>query len=189
MKRLKKRLSTEGLETGEEDHFHLAFSYETSWLENRISLERSELLLNALNQLPGRQKEAIFLRFYEGLSFAEIAAVMEVEQTSVYKVIYKGFAALPKKVSLRGLLTLSVLLPAGATVFIRGGTYRETVTPTNNNLTFWAYTGGSVTASALDVVTSPWTQHAGSVYKTTFALTQGDKNQVFVDGAMGNLAR
>ncbi|MBD0255647.1 MAG: sigma-70 family RNA polymerase sigma factor [Cytophagales bacterium] len=113
LKRLKKRLSTEGIEDGGgEENFSLAFSYESSWLEARITSERNQQLLNALNQLPARQKEAIFLRFYEGLSFAEIAEVMEVEQTSVYKVVYKGIASLQKQVSLRGLLALGLLLRA-----------------------------------------------------------------------------
>ncbi len=114
VRRLKKQLSTQGLETGEGSDFHLSFSYESSWLEATISHECSQQLLDALNQLPARQKEAIFLRFYQGLSFTEIAQMMEVEQTSVYKAIYKGFAALQKRTSLRGLLTLSLLLYAAS---------------------------------------------------------------------------
>jgi len=110
VKRLKKSLNIKGLETSGEDGFHLSFSYESSWLQVRISHEKSEQLLTVLNQLPARQKEAIFLRFYEGLSFAEVAEVMRVEQTSVYKVIYKAFASLQKKASLRDLLMLGLLL-------------------------------------------------------------------------------
>lgn len=103
-KRAKRQLNHQGLHREEEMDFKLAFSYEASWMESRISQERTEQLLHELNQLPSRQKEAIFLRFYNELSFAEIADVMGIEQTSVYKVMYKAFASLQKKIYLRHLL-------------------------------------------------------------------------------------
>ena len=87
-KRTKQQLTHQGLHREEETDFKLVFSYEASWLESRISQERNEQLLHELNQLPSRQKEAIFLRFYDELSFAEIADVMGIEPTSVYKVIF-----------------------------------------------------------------------------------------------------
>ncbi len=50
--------------------------------------------------------------------------------------------------------------------------------------------GANVTVSGADLVTSSWTVHSGSVYKTTRTLGMGDwKNQVFVDGVAMNLAR
>ena len=43
-----------------------------------------------INQLPARQKEVIYLRFYHGLTYAEVAAVMGIDQRSAYKTIYKA---------------------------------------------------------------------------------------------------
>lgn len=70
--------------------FNVVFSYESVLIEEQMSAERSESLNRALQNLPPRQKEVIFLRFYENLSFEEIAEVMAIEQSSVYKIIYKA---------------------------------------------------------------------------------------------------
>ena len=41
--------------------------------------------------LPARQQEIIYLRFYEGLGYDEIADIMEINISSAYKLIYKAF--------------------------------------------------------------------------------------------------
>lgn len=77
--------------------FTVDFHYEPSWLDSQISKERAEALLCELNYLPARQKEAIFLKFFDNLSYEEIAGIMGIETTSAYKVIYKAIAALQKR--------------------------------------------------------------------------------------------
>jgi hypothetical protein len=77
----------------------------------------------------------------------------------------------------------------GDTCYIRAGTYRETVTPARSgnataHITYRAYPGETVTVSGADPVASGWTQHSGSIYKTTamnWDLGKG-KNQIFVNG-------
>lgn len=79
---------------------------------------------------------------------------------------------------------------ANNTCLIRSGTYRETVTPNANGMTFAPDTGATVTVSGADLVTG-WTVHSGNIYKSTgmtWTLGTGD-NQVFVDGQAMNLAR
>ncbi len=87
--------------------FRVEFMYEPTWLDSQISAEQSAGLLTELNNLPPRQKEALFLKFFDNLSYEEIAGVMNIDQTSAYKVIYKGIAALQKRV---GSSVLSLLL-------------------------------------------------------------------------------
>ena len=77
--------------------FKVEFQYEPTWLDSQISRERSETILHELNQLPARQKEALFLKFFDNLSYEEIAGIMGIETTSAYKVIYKAIAALQKR--------------------------------------------------------------------------------------------
>lgn len=86
------------------------------------------------------------------------------------------------------------LMTAGDTCFIRGGTYRETVTPANSGwssspITFTSYNGEPVLISGLDVVTNSWTPDTGGIYQVANALPLGSKNQVFVDGVMAYEAR
>jgi hypothetical protein len=84
---------------------------------------------------------------------------------------------------------------AGSTVFIKGGTYRETVTPTNSGssgspITFKPLSSSdTVTISGFDQVTGSWSVHSGSIYKVTgvtASLTHDSvpRNQVLCDGKM-----
>ena len=90
---------------------------------------------------------------------------------------------------LRSINAAAQLAQPGDTVFIRGGTYRETVRPSRSGaadapITFTAYNGETVTVSGADPVTG-WSKHSGSVYKANQAWDLGTTmNQVFVDGRM-----
>ncbi len=82
----------------------------------------------------------------------------------------------------------------GDTCFIRGGTYRETVTPAVSGwssapITFTNYNGESVLISGLDRVTDSWSVDSGGVYKASVSLAMGSMNQVFVEDAMAYEAR
>ncbi len=79
--------------------FQVTFSCETDLVEAESARERQESLARALNHLPARQKEAVFLRFYDNLSYEQIAAIMGIDTHSAYKTIYKAIASLQKKVA------------------------------------------------------------------------------------------
>ena len=85
------------------------------------------------------------------------------------------------------------MVEAGDTVHIRGGKYREAVTASdlrgssNNEITFTNYNEEEViVAGTVQIPTTDWSVHAGSIYKTT--LTQ-DIWQLFVDSDMMTAAR
>ena len=83
---------------------------------------------------------------------------------------------------------------SGDTVYIRRGTYRETVTPANsgasgNPITFQCYKNEDVLISGLDTVSTSWTQYSGDIYYTDFTMNMGDKDAVFVDGDLMDYAR
>ena len=86
------------------------------------------------------------------------------------------------------------LAAAGDTVLIRGGVYRETVSPANSGapgapITFAAYNGENVTVSGANVVAG-WANYSGSIYSTSVPWNLGiGADQVFVDGSMMNEAR
>ena len=79
---------------------------------------------------------------------------------------------------------------AGDTVYVCGGTYRETVTmprsgTANAPITFQPYSGQQVTITGLNVVNSGWTNDGGSIYSSSV----GNVTQVFVNGQMMTEAR
>ena len=95
----------------------------------------------------------------------------------------------------RSIQRAADLVQPGDTVLVRGGTYRETVTPARSGtpgapITFRSYRNESVTVSGANVV-SGWSNADGaSVFKARQPWDLGDgDNQVFVDGRMMNEAR
>lgn len=81
----------------DEASFEIVISPESRLIAQQSSIRRREQVKVAVNALPPRMKEALFLRFYENLSFEDIAAIMDIDQKSVYKIIYKAFDKLRQK--------------------------------------------------------------------------------------------
>ncbi len=79
------------------------------------------------------------------------------------------------------------MMSSGDTCWLRGGTYHEEVVlSSKNNLSFRAYNDEQVTMDGTVEITTPWSVHSGSIYKTT--LPQ-DVWQLFADGEMAMPAR
>ncbi|OGX83697.1 RNA polymerase sigma factor [Hymenobacter coccineus] len=71
-----------------------ALAFEVSFDEVVIASEEEQALQAkikfAVGTLPPRQQEIVFLRFYEGFSYPEIADIMEITVSSAYKLLYKA---------------------------------------------------------------------------------------------------
>lgn len=70
--------------------FVVEFNIETKLIQEQISRETQGKLQRILNELPKRQKEIIYLRFYEGLSSDQIAEIMQVNRQSVYNLLHES---------------------------------------------------------------------------------------------------
>jgi len=90
--------------------FAITISPESALINRQSELRRKEQVMHALNALPPRMREALFLRFYEALSFEDIAAIMDIDQKSVYKMIYKALDKLRQKLAGFPLWTLLLAL-------------------------------------------------------------------------------
>lgn len=67
---------------------------ETMLISSESMSQKEREIRNAINRLPARQQEVIFLKFYEGLSNDEIAKVMEIERQTVSNFIYRAIGQL-----------------------------------------------------------------------------------------------
>ncbi|MFD2999387.1 RNA polymerase sigma factor [Pontibacter toksunensis] len=92
IKKLTRGITHEALP--EEYCFESATSYEADLIALQTSEHNRERLASVLAQLPDRQREVIFLKYYSNLKYEEISAVMGIEQQSVYKLTYKAIEKL-----------------------------------------------------------------------------------------------
>lgn len=67
-----------------ENHFTEPLNVEQLIVHFEVEQESKKQLRKAIDHLGGRQKEAIYLKYYDGLSNAEIADVMGINRQSVY---------------------------------------------------------------------------------------------------------
>ncbi|WP_160717143.1 RNA polymerase sigma factor [Chitinophaga solisilvae] len=72
-------------------------------------------VLTALQQLTPRQREAVFLRFYENMQYDEIAAVLDISVKATYKLMARALDELKQLVS----IPLYMLLPLLRLLFTR----------------------------------------------------------------------
>lgn len=67
-------------------------------------------LEHAIHNLTPRQREAIFLRFYEGLTFEEVASVLNITTKATYKIIYRALSNLKEILVYPSLVFLTFLI-------------------------------------------------------------------------------
>lgn len=78
-----------------ERFFPIEVSHETKLIQHEFENEKRQMIEEALNRLTVRQRQAILLLYEEGMSYKEIAEVMELnEAKSARKIIYRALATL-----------------------------------------------------------------------------------------------
>lgn len=77
--------------------FEFIPSIEDSIIHDESKKQQLEELKASLNALTKRQREAIFLKFFNELSYHEVSSVMELHVDSVYNLISKALTVLKKK--------------------------------------------------------------------------------------------
>jgi RNA polymerase sigma factor (sigma-70 family) len=60
----------------------------------------------ALRGLTGRQREAIYLRFYEGLSYQEVADLLGISVKATYKMMARALLHLKENMSVTAWMLL-----------------------------------------------------------------------------------
>lgn len=78
----------------EANTFLIDTAQEPDWVQDEADAERSRRLKHLLNQLPKRQREALYLIYFEQLSYPEAAQSMGVDVKSVYNFIYKALTTI-----------------------------------------------------------------------------------------------
>jgi RNA polymerase sigma factor (sigma-70 family) len=85
--------------------FEVSLSHEFLLITSQVSSENLERLQQAFESLTRRQKEAIFLRFYENMDYEHIAAMLSMKEVKYARtLIYRALDVL--KGSIRKLATI-----------------------------------------------------------------------------------
>jgi RNA polymerase sigma factor (sigma-70 family) len=84
-----KRIGLSGEET-----YLLEFSYETHLVQEQEDVELKKKLLKTMEYLTKRQQEAIYLKFYNKMSYEEISKVMDISNQATRNLIYKALLIL-----------------------------------------------------------------------------------------------
>lgn len=71
----------------EDDYFEIEFSVEDDYIRNEATNTRTLQLQKLLNALPRRQKEVVYLKFFQELSRDQIAEVMAVSPQTVSNLL------------------------------------------------------------------------------------------------------
>ncbi|RYE52916.1 MAG: sigma-70 family RNA polymerase sigma factor [Sphingobacteriales bacterium] len=75
----------------EDYEFTLEFGIESKIIAIDSDLELAKKVKKLLNALPPRQREIIYLRFYEGLDIPEISDVMGINRQSAHNLLQKAY--------------------------------------------------------------------------------------------------
>lgn len=69
-------------------------SHEELLIAEQVSHEQKQMLRKTLQRLSERHREAVYLRFYQGLKYSEIAEVMGVKNQTVRNYVFEALQAL-----------------------------------------------------------------------------------------------
>ncbi|QNK61569.1 sigma-70 family RNA polymerase sigma factor [Pedobacter sp. PAMC26386] len=89
--------------------FSVTLNIEDIIIEGEKKDELKKRLESALQRLTDRQKEAVFLKFYENLSYDEIAEVMGISVKAIYKIMARSLSFLRENLTKEELLMLITL--------------------------------------------------------------------------------
>jgi RNA polymerase sigma factor (sigma-70 family) len=82
----RKTVDTPG-EALQDYNFSLEFSVEDLIVEKQLAAENAYRLRQVLDQLPARQKEVIYLVYYQQLAPEQVAELMNINRQSVYNLL------------------------------------------------------------------------------------------------------
>jgi RNA polymerase sigma factor (sigma-70 family) len=88
------------------------FSHEHFLVAGEEEAERKRLVVQALEQLSDRQKEIIYLKFYQDLSYEEVSEIMNINYQVARNLLYQAIKSLKNRLprSLQLIFLLSAII-------------------------------------------------------------------------------
>lgn len=93
----------------------ISFSINVTILDEIVSIEEKKVLekriSTLLDKLTSRQREAIYLRYMQGLDYEYIAAIMDMNSDSARKLVYRSIQTVRKNATCLSIPLLYILQP------------------------------------------------------------------------------
>jgi RNA polymerase sigma factor (sigma-70 family) len=110
VERLRKSSSFDSVDEICANQFHLQLVVEPEIYKELEQNDNKRKIQTALDKLTPRQREVIFLKYYQYLSYSEISDILEIEIKAVYKLMARALEALKENISLSVLIGILSLM-------------------------------------------------------------------------------
>lgn len=90
----KRRKYYEDQEVKESESLQIQFSPEVMLIKDEVKAEKVEALYKALDQLSDRQKEVLYLKYFNGMSYDEIEDILSIKYQSIKNHIHRAISKL-----------------------------------------------------------------------------------------------
>ena len=85
--------------SGQNDLFPIQFTIEELLIQEQTQAHQKLVLFKTINELSKRQREVIYLHFYEDMEAAQIAEIMSLQIQSVYNLLSESIKVLRNKLA------------------------------------------------------------------------------------------
>lgn len=109
------RMKTEDLQN--HDDFLLDFDVESDHIKKEDSSAQSKKIRDALEQLTGRQKEIIYLKYFEEMDYEQISELMNISVKGAYKLSARALDALKVILDIDKAMVIFMLLNCKSHLF------------------------------------------------------------------------
>lgn len=111
MKQIKKRHSSRKKSVQFDVNMKKVISIERDIIDKEKQQQNHQKLQQVFEDLSTREREVLFLKYYEGMSYSEIGTILDVEYQTVRNYMYRAIDRLRKSFEKEGFkIALSVLL-------------------------------------------------------------------------------
>lgn len=88
------------------------FSFEQQWIDSLEEQSQRLALQHALNALTPRQREVLYLRFFNDLDYPQIAEIMGLSYQATRNQVYLALKAIRQHLPLHGYASIALLINA-----------------------------------------------------------------------------
>lgn len=107
----------EGDNVSDAAYFDLEFSAESVMIKKEADLSNARIVADAMNKLTARQKEIIYLKYFEELEYEQIAEIMDITVKGAYKLSARALESLRIVLNVEKVVLITLLLRAKELLF------------------------------------------------------------------------